>query len=446
MATKNSLENVPARYLRFKTGISEVKQDFRSIRPVSGSSLDLSEPVSKTTIQLPNNGFLVANRCSINGEILIDIKSTSGSDTFANLKPSCPNLTPLFTRFLMTAGGIQIHDQLAMQQLNPLMFSLKSNSIEDLAYSVYGNAEYTTGATAASWKRFKLPVAQKSNQLFGYQENMKSWSSADVILLPLFMLPPITIEVYFSLPSQFVSRDPTYTPVGTLTAQAQVRNLIFDMYLVYAPSLESYYRRNGFSCVYQAYQPVSFNIPPTPANSQITIQLPSSFASLSHVIGQFQIASDLTDLSKVSRAFQGSAQIDGPSSVNILLNSDRRFTQDLDQGSTAGLEQQNLVTLFYESARTSNFIQNFAYSGIKTNQAVNYVLCLPTAYDFQTSNDDPYSGKQLIAGWASANATGGINITIQFNAALTVPHLFNCFLVYNKFFSCSPRGDVKVRY
>lgn len=327
-APKGDLPAVPARYKTFPCKISDVSSEVREHFPISGSSVLLETGQTQTTFEIPNvSAHLYLGKTTINGDIQMAFTSTSTSDTWSAVQIGCPNLITAISSIEFFCNGTRMFEQYSAQYLNALMWNLKTNSLEDLQIQPYSAAPWISGSTGPSFKSFTLNLNYRDNMFGGCPNMLKNWDMSTPQLIPLYIMPKITVVITWSNTNTFVSTYPGYTPVGTLSTQTTLQNLHMELYLVSSKSLMNYIQQNGWSSCFQSYAALTSTIPPTPALNELSLQIPSSYASLSHVLGNFQRQGDLINLALPNRCFVGSPEIDNCGSVNVRRNSDETMSE-----------------------------------------------------------------------------------------------------------------------
>ena len=88
-----------------------------------------------------------------------------------------------------------------------------------------------------------------------------------------------------------------------------------------SPSLYAAVISQGWSATFRSSLYFTANIQPQLAGTTLSIQIPSSFNSVSHIMGIIQRPADLTDLKQPNRKFLGSPELGIPTSVSTAFKS-----------------------------------------------------------------------------------------------------------------------------
>ena len=299
-ATKGSDARIPSKYLSYEKTISDTRTDVIEVRPVTSPTMDMQPSGSNNLLSfnLPNNPdqFLLSDSLYLSGNIQINMTSDDAKDTFANLKPKITKLFTILQRHSFRVGG-QLVDECLNSNINCLHWNVKSNSLEDLQIEPYGNGQYIAGATAPAYRAFRIPLHLHDSFLFGVPRTLKNLNAADVHAIPLWMMAKNQLDIYFDNPMNVVAHDPKYEPEGTvLTPSYQLSNLHLETYWLRSPSLSAKVRAQGWAATFRSSLPLTVAVQPQLAGTTLSIQIPSSFNSVSHIMAVIQRPGDLIDI------------------------------------------------------------------------------------------------------------------------------------------------------
>ena len=171
---------VPAKFRSF----DRVKADIQAtqnivLRPLQQQSLNVTTGENKISFQMPNNkGFLLSNLIRLSGQINFNITSTSGSDTFALLKPSVTNDLMLIDRWQLYSGSTLLAESLN-PDVNMCHYNFQSNSINNLNWQQFSAQPFVVGSTAPSNRSFRTPIEVHPSEIFGRCPSMEDQSKVD---------------------------------------------------------------------------------------------------------------------------------------------------------------------------------------------------------------------------------------------------------------------------
>jgi hypothetical protein len=438
--TKGLVGRVPDKYLSYKKERSDVKTTVLEIRPQTSSTMNIDGSQNNMLqFYLPNNPgmFLLCDTIFLSGNVQATIASTSGSDTYALLKPGITNLLSILQRHEFKVGS-QLVDECRSSNLNCLHWQCKTNSLEDLQNVPYGQCSYITGATAAAYRAFRIPLQNHDSELFGVGRVMKDFSKDDVHAIPLWLVAKNELNIWFDYPANVVSMDPTYSQVGTLTPSYQLQNLHLETYWMESPSLWSQVTSQGWSATFRSSLYFTANIQPQLSGTTLSIQIPSSFNSVSHIMGIIQRPADLTDLKQPNRKFQGSSELGIPTSTQVRINSIQVYQEPLGNN---GSDLQRELNKLHPESRTSSAIMSASYAAVNgASNSTNLIYGLKIGADYVGDSGG------LLSGAPTSNWVGAIVVELQFSSAITTASVLNSWLMYDRYFSIAPNGAIMVKY
>ena len=391
------------------------------------------------SFNLPNNEdyFLLSDSVYLSGLIQVDITSTDAADTFALLKPEIPKIFTILQSHRFRVGG-QVVDECLNSNLNCIHWNVKSNSLEDLQIQPYGDGSYITGATTKAYRAFRIPLQLHDSFLFGVARASKSLNEADVHAIPLWMMGKNQLDIYFDNPTYVVNYDPGYEPEGTLTPSYQLANLHLETYWLRSPSLSAKVRTQGWAATFRSSLPLSVAVQPRLAGTTLSIQIPSSYNSVSHIMAVIQRPGDLIDLAQNFRKFIGSSELGIPTSTQVRVNSVQVFQEALGNN---GSDLQREMNKIHPESRTSSFIMSPYYAGVNgVANSGNLIYALKVGRDYEGDSGG------LLSGYRTDAAVGSIVVEFQFSNAITTASVFNAFVTYARYVQVAPNGAITVKY
>ena len=236
------------------------------------------------------------------------------------------------------------------------------------------------------------------------------------------------LDIYFRAPNRVINYDPLYTAVGTLTPTYTLSNLRLNLLYMYSDGFYNEVSRIGWSASFRAQYWSQQPLAPLTAGSQYTLQIPSNYQSVSHLMLRIQRQADLTNMQLPLRAFQSSPELSTVTSWQVLFNSNTVFQEPL-----VGEDLLRELTLTHPEARASDVINSDSFLGVNsTSSASNLILVTRLAPMY------PGDTGSLVSGVASASAVGSTIINFTLAANLTSTSIVNCWLTYLRHISIGP--------
>jgi len=437
--SKGSDAKVPAKYLSYMKSMSDASTNFIEVRPITPPFMDITgNGNNMLSFSIPNNNdqFLLSDSLYLSGFIQTTIASTDVLDTFTVLEPGIPRIFTILQQHRFKVGG-QLVDECTNDNLNCLHWNCKTNSLEDLQIQPFGDGNYIAGAVAPAYRAFRIPIQQHDSFLFGTSRTLRDPSAADVHAIPMWMLPKNQLDFFFDLPINVVSRA-NVVPAGTLTPSYQLQNLHLETYWLTSPSLAQRVKSQGWSAVFRSSLPLTLGMSPVGANTKITIQIPTAFNSVSHIMAVIQRPADLISLTNGNRKFLGSNELGIPNSTQVRVNSIQVFQEPL-QGNGSDLQRE--LNKIHPESRTSSFVMNGFYAAV--NGAVdsrNLIYGLKVGRDYEADSGG------LLSGYPTMAASGSILVEFQFSNAIITQSVLNAWVTYARYFQVSPNGAINVKY
>lgn len=284
------------------------------------------------------------------GEVL---PATAGTHTTD--KPCIPNMGVILDRWQLKAGG-QLVDENLNTESNTMLKNLKGSGMTIIAdndtvaplaalqpqdYQSLPYSRVNYNATSTTWSKFSVPLQVDESELFGpiNQDQPKRTT----VLLPLSKMPKAILSVYFKTTGGEVVTFCGASPADSV-ASYQLRNVRLEMQYVASPTLDRQLNAGGWSATFRSHQYTQFTVANTGAGSKISLQVPSSFNSVSHVMAKFR-ARDYSDARVENRHQLSSAGCSEISALNVRVNGQPRYPEDLD--SQGALSELNKVSLSY---------------------------------------------------------------------------------------------------
>jgi len=310
------------------------------------------------------------------------------SDDRANQNPRCLDAQQILQQFDFIVGG-----RLVEQQLNCDFSLIQKNldgsgqlaaSAADISLLQPTDLRYTpqsivraTGANAV-YKKFQIRLQVKKNSLFGYADEKDAKTD---VMLPLFAFPRTQLTLFFKRALDVVTTD----TVGQNPSYV-LRNLQLSCSYIESESLMAKMMQTGFRGVWESYSYMRMNIGTASGGSRISLQMPSSFASVNSVVGRFKVDGNYDETNE-DRNKLGAGTVGFIDSANIRLNSKRRYREDLD-----GFDVLRELRLNHPQAHKSSFLQQY---GVSQSHTIWSLLC----------GGDHFDGK-FLSGYASNNSVG----------------------------------------
>jgi hypothetical protein len=440
--SKGSDARIPSKYLSYEKTISDTRTDVIEVRPVTSPNMYMQPSGSNNMLSfnLPNNPeqFLLSDSLYLSGNIQINMTTHDEKDTFAKLKPSISKLFTILRRHSFRVGG-QLVDECLNSNINCLHWNVKSNSLEDLQIKPYGEGHAWAGQTAPAYRAFCIPLYLHDSFLFGVPRATKDLNAADVHVIPLWMMAKNQLEIYFDNPMNVVSYDASYTPEGTVfTPSYQLSNLHLETYWLRSPSLSAKVRTQGWAATFRASLPVTIAVQPQLAGTTLSIQIPSSFNSVSHIMAVIQRPGDLIDLSVLNRKFLGSPELGIPTSTQVRVNSIQVFQEPLGNN---GSDLQRELNKIHPESRTSSFIMNSGYACVNGDATSEHLI-----YGLKVGRDYEGDSGGLLSGYRTDAAVGSIVVEFQFSKPIETASVFNAFVTYARYIQVVPNGAISVKY
>jgi len=440
-ASKGSDAKVPDKYLSYTKSLSDASTTVLEVRPITPPYMDITgNGNNMLSFSFPNNPdqFLLSDTVFLSGSIQINITSDDVKDTFANLKPAIPKLFTILQQYRFRVGG-QIVDECTNSNLNCLHWNCKTNSIEDLQIQPYGDGSFVAGKTAPFYRAFRIPLQLHDSFLFGVARATKELRDADVHAMPIWMMPKNQLDIYFDNPANVVSHDPEYEPEGkVLTPSYQLNNLHLETYWLSSPSLSARVRSQGWSAVFRSSLPLTMGIAPQGAGTKFTVQIPSSFNSVSHIMAVIQRPEDLLDLAIPNRKFLGTPELGIPTRTQVLVNSVQVYQEPLNNN---GSDLQRELNKIHPESRTSTFVMSGSYAAVNgAANSQNLIYALKVGSDYEADSGG------LLSGFATSSATGGIVVEFTWENAVVTQSVLNAWVTYARYFQVAPNGAISVRY
>jgi hypothetical protein len=257
--------------------------------------------------------------------------------------------------------------------------------------------------------------------------------------MPIWMMPKNQLDIYFDNPINVVSHDPEYSPEGkVLTPSYQLNNLHLETYWLSSPSLSQRVRSQGWSAVFRSSLPLTIGIAPQGANTKFTVQIPTSFNSVSHIMAVIQRPEDLIDLAIPNRKFLGSPELGIPTRTQVLVNSVQVYQEPLNNN---GSDLQRELNKIHPESRTSTFVMSGSYAGVNgAANSQNLIYALKVGSDYEADSGG------LLSGFATSGATGGIVVEFTWQNAVVTQSVLNAWVTYARYFQVAPNGAISVRY
>jgi len=239
------------------------------------------------------------------------------------------------------------------------------------------------------------------------------------------------------LPVNVVSRA-NVTPDGTLTPSYQLNNLHLETYWLSSPSLAQRVKSQGWSAVFRSSLPLILGLNPVGANTTITVKIPSSFNSVSHIMAVIQRPADLINLTNANRKFLGSVELGIPSSTQVRVNSIQVFQEPLQNN---GSDLQRELNKIHPESRTSSFVMNGSYAAVNgAADSRNLIYGLKVGRDYEADSGG------LLSGYQTSAAVGSILVEFQFSNAIATQSVLNAWVTYARYFQVNPNGAISVKY
>ena len=437
---KGSDAKIPSKYLSYTKSLSDTRTDVLEIRPMTPPAMDITANGNNMlSFELPNidKSFLLSDTVYLSGSIQVNITSTNVGDTYANLQPAIPKIFTILRQHRFRVGG-QIVDECTNSNINCLDWNVKSNSIEDLQIQPFGDGSFIAGTVVPAYRAFRIALQYHDAHLFGISRTSKNPNEADVHAIPLWMMPKNQLDIFFDVPNNVVSQISSYAALGTLTASYQLNNLHLETYWLQSESLANKVRAQGWAATFRSTLPYTVSVNPQLAGTTLSVQIPSSYNSVSHIMAVIQRPGDLLDLKLAARKFLGSVELLIPTSTQIRVNSVQVFQEPL---ANNGSDLQREMNKLHPESRSSSFIMSGSFAAVNgAPDSRNLIYGLKVGRDYEGDSGG------LLSGYRTDAATGSIVVEFQFSGAIATQSVLNAFVSYARYVQVAPNGAISVRY
>lgn len=424
---------IPRRYKHTPTQVSAIDET-RKVK-VRGSFLGEINPAQSNKISwiLPNRRdlpFLDFSSIELVGEIQVSAESDGVGEDYDYLQPSVggdyTGVNLIVDRMQTFIGSSLLDESLNQKLLSSMNIGLKTNPIWRLTQEPYENAgKALTGDTAATWRKFRMRLAYRNAELYG--------STSEVLLsqdfiIPVSIAPKIQLDLFFSPPEQIVSVNPA--AIGTITnVTYKLRNLELDcLYLDSKVLRQQLASPIPWSVTWDAHL-YSEQAIPAGTSGKISLNLPSSYQQLSHVMTIFQKNNDQNDTTVANRIINASDELTEIQSANCRVNGINRYLEHLH-----AVDVYREIIRLHPSAEFSDFINTDVAT---LNSTSNYLLML-------CGKD--YPDPSLLSGINSATSTGSVIVEVTYASALTSNHSARSFLSYARNLAIQSNGNSSLTF
>jgi hypothetical protein len=122
-------------------------------------------------------------------------------------------------------------------------------------------------------------------------------------------------------------------------------------------------------------------INPQLAGTTLSVQIPSAYNSVSHIMAVIQRPADLIDLKNANRKFLGTAELGIPTSTQIRVNSVQVFQEPLGNN---GSDLQRELNKIHPESRTSSFVMNGSFAAVNgAANSQNLIYGLKVGRDYE---------------------------------------------------------------
>jgi len=180
------------------------------------------------------------------------------------------------------------------------------------------------------------------------------------------------------------------------------------------------------------------SVNPQLAGTTLSVQIPSSYNSVSHIMAVIQRPGDLLDLKLAARKFLGSVELLIPTSTQIRVNSVQVFQEPL---ANNGSDLQREMNKLHPESRSSSFIMSGSFAAVNgAPDSRNLIYGLKVGRDYEGDSGG------LLSGYRTDAATGSIVVEFQFSGAIATQSVLNAFVSYARYVQVAPNGAISVRY
>jgi len=416
---------IPSRYRHVQKQMSAIDSSRRvKVRAEQQGTLDLAS-TNRVSFKFPNQDFLDCSSVTLIGSIAVQ-GTDAVATAYATLQPSVgsgtyDDLSIILNRIYTTLGAVRVDDQVRNNIYTSIIRNLRFNpATTQLFAQPYCNAGlYQAGKTSTTFYDFRIPLQFSSQNLFS------GFGANDQILLPLYAMPQFQTEIYFENPNRVVS---VVNGVGTgpFVVNYQLQNLQLDCQYVESKALRQQMAQRGWQCSFTSQLSQASNIN-AGTGGQISINLPSAYRQLMMLMTTIRKTADETDVENAERNALTSDELSYIQRANVVLNSTRRYIEDLDQPA---LERER-KWIHTESEQSTFFHTTTALLNTTHNQQV--MLC-----------GRDYPSISFLTGINSAEQVGSLIQELTFTNTITSDSMAYAFLVYVTSLTIAPNGNFEI--
>jgi len=386
-----------------------------------GTSFDVSPTggITKIVFQIPNRSgsFWAANYTQFVGNITVNVTSTNGADTYALIQPQVDLTASLHDSYLLTCAGVQTARNLNMDQ-NLLNISIQANALDDNAYSIYGTIPYSGGVAPAPVP-FRNYLNYQPKEFFAPGNvPFREVGTEQAVLVPAFLSGIIQLELYLRPADRYVSTNPAFVPLGTLTAHAHFDDVHLEILYIESPSLLQNTLKNGWVVQFDEAEYQEVFQPAVPAGARNTQNIPGSFRMSNYILSIIQRPTDATVLAVPQRNRLASPELTALQNYQIKVNSKTIYDQDL-----------NMDDVYLEMIRANPLVAISSWIAASTFPPLNF-LWFSTHQILYWILARDYISDEYLSGISSNLMVAGLQLIYAYTGAIMTPSTLRCWLYH----------------
>lgn len=424
---------IPARYRSVAKKVSSIQQAQPFVIHSEDNATIDPAVRNRSTIKIPNipGQFLDLSASYLEFEIENLTTSDDGAETYDVVQPGLASGQSFVTidRIRLLSGSLEVDDQQDFRLQSQMLYNLRKNPVTDLVYQPYSstNVQYQAGETESSFKKVRVYLGYVNSQLFGGGNNIYP-ETIDNFLLPAFAMPQLNLEIYWTQPSRCVSVAPGL--VGNITPALRIRDLKMQCWYVKSDQLMSEFKQQGSTITFSSSLTSQVALP-AGVSGNISVNLPSSFQSVSHLMTILQRPADDQDLPNVNRISYCTPEMSKIEQINTKINSVNRVQQPFEQS-----ELQFHIMQIHPEATQSDYLHTDETTYITERNLIVFLL----------GRDVPDRAGGLLSGIQSSTATGSIQLLFRLADPLPSNTTARTFVVYNRSLQVAPDGQIRVSF
>ena len=409
----STTKDIPSDLKNYIKPLTDAFDQIIQVQPLQSGTFTVTSSYVKVVVEFPNVATMRQNDIYLEALLTVSFTSTSGSDTFAIIRPAfIPYFSSIINRWTLRCGSTTIIDSYASNIRYNLAQNLMSNSITRLEQTYNNPTGAFQGGTVAAAQYARFPLSGFPNELL----------SSDNGIIPTGILNKLQLDLYFETAPVCTWNNPSSGPVGTVTMNYTVAGLYLWVNEDASQLIKASLLAKGLNVCHTEYYFQAYPI--AASTTQLNLLIPTAFRKVRAIVGAIIRNSDWTSATNQDRMATYDPEQTAVLKFNCRLNSQRRYQDDLHD-----IELLPETRRIFPRSKYSDFWSTNGWYGAGQIFSALVGSCYSTGVE---------------SGVDTSILFNQITLEITFTSALTSAAVLNVFIVHERYWNIQPNGSFDI--